>query len=156
MQNIVIIVLALSITRLSIACEESFDRSKVEFFEKLYSTKIKGVKLIEQYDDPDLFYSAIGKQVGIPKIAFEAVRTKYDWKQDNDFFLSAMIKGGPLGDCWAVMVSKIPNALKTAKTDQERLKLIQKMEMKMVLIGYDGTVSIPEENKKKKDDKKFN
>lgn len=156
MQNIVILALALSITGLSIACEKNSDRSKVEFFEKLYHMKIKGVKLIEQYDDPDSFYSAIGKQIGIPKTAFEAVQTKYGWKQDDDFFLSSIIKGGPLGDCWAVMVSKIPNALKNAKTDQERLKLIQKLEMKMVLIGYDGTVSFPEENKKKKDDKKFN
>ena len=49
------------------------DRTKVEFFEKLYKTKITGVKLLEEYPDPDQFYSAIAKQVGIPQIACKAV-----------------------------------------------------------------------------------
>jgi hypothetical protein len=147
---ILLLPLALLVTGLSIADEANSDRTRIEFFEKLYDIKIEGIEPIEQYDDPDSFYSAIARQVGIPRKAFEAVNKKLNWKQDDDFFLSAMIKGGPVGDYWRVLVTKFPTALKKAKTNEEKLKLLQKMEMKMVLIGYDGIVSFPEENKKNK------
>ena len=68
------------------AADPSSDRSKVEFFEKLYKTKIVGVKLLEEYPDPDQFYSAIAKQVGIPKIALDAVDNQFGWKQDDENF----------------------------------------------------------------------
>jgi len=51
----------------------SEDRKRVEFFEKLYGTKIMGIKPIGEYDDPDTFYSEIAKQVGIPEMVYEAV-----------------------------------------------------------------------------------
>ena len=127
------------------ADEAASDRKKVEFFEKLYKMKIEGVKPLEEYDDPDSFYAAIAKQVGIPKKAFDAVEKKYGWKQNNKFFLSAMVKGGWDGDYWGVMATKFPAALKEAKSKEERMKLLEGMEMKMVVIGYDGAVSFPEE-----------
>ena len=126
------------------ADEAGPDRKKVEFFEKLYKTKIEGVKPLEEYDDPDSFYAAIAKQVGIPKRAFKAVE-KYGWKQSNEFFLSAMVKGGWDSDNWGVMVTKFPAALKEAKSKEEKMKLLEGMEMRMVVIGYDGTVSFPGE-----------
>lgn len=124
--------------------DASSDRKKVEFFEKLYKMKIEGVKPLEEYDDPDSFYAAIAKQVGIPKKAFDAVEKKYGWKQNDEFFLSAMVKGGWDGDYWGVMVTKFPTALKEAKSKEEKMKLLEGMEMKMVVIGYDGAVSFPE------------
>ena len=127
------------------ADEAGPDRKKVEFFEKLYKMKIEGVKPLEEYDDPDSFYSAIAKQVGIPKKAFDAVEKKYGWKQNDKFFLSAMVKGGWDGDDWGVMVTKFPAALKEAKSKKEKMKLLEGMEMKMVVIGYDGAVSFPED-----------
>ena len=127
------------------ADEAGPDRKKVEFFEKLYKMKIEGVKPFEEYDDPDSFYSAIAKQVGIPKKAFDAVEKKYGWKQNDKFFLSAMVKGGWDGDYWGVMVTKFPAALKEAKSKKEKMKLLEGMEMKMVVIGYDGAVSFPED-----------
>ncbi|MEJ6579669.1 MAG: hypothetical protein QNL68_07695 [Akkermansiaceae bacterium] len=126
------------------ADEAASDRKKVGFFEKLYKMKIEGVKSLEEYDDPDSFYAAIAKQVGIPKKAFDAVKKKYGWNQNDEFFLSAMVKGGWDGDYWGVMVTKFPAALKEAKSKEERMKLLEGMEMKMVVIGYDGAISFPE------------
>tara|TARA_B110000438_G_scaffold29444_1_gene28555 strand:- start:280 stop:744 length:465 start_codon:yes stop_codon:yes gene_type:complete len=143
----------LSLFALLLLCTFSFgkeeDRKKVEFFEKLYKTKIVGVKLLEDYPDPDQFYSAIAKQVGIPKVALDAVEKTFGWKQDDENFLAVIVKGGGNSDDWGVMVTKFPTALKTAKNKEEKMKLLKKMEMKMVLIGYDGKISFPEKKKRK-------
>ena len=82
---------------------------------------------------------------------------KWNWNPQKDivlaieasgrFILSAMVKGGWDADYWGVMVTKFPAALKTAKTNEEKMKLLEGMEMKMIVIGYDGTVSFPEEDK---------
>ena len=68
------------------ADEAASDRKKVEFFEKLYKMKIEGVKPLEEYDDPDSFYSAIAKQVGIPKKAFDAVEKSMAGNRMISFF----------------------------------------------------------------------
>ena len=128
------------------ANEAASDREKVEFFEKLYKVKIHGVKPLEEYQDPDSFYAAIAEQVGIPQKAFDAVKKKYGWKQNEEFFLAAMVKGGPDGDDWGVMVTRFPAALKEAKAKDEKMKLLAGMEMRMVVIGYDGAVSFPQES----------
>ena len=135
----------------------SEDRRKVEFFEKLYDTKIKGVKPIEEYQDPDTFYSEIAKQVGIPEVVYEAVEKKFGWKNDDKNFLALMIKGGGDSDDWGVMVTRIPNSIKgfkeeiiSTKSEAEKkeirskmLDVLKDMEMKMVVVGYDGKVSFP-------------
>ena len=143
------------------AKDSSTDRTKVEFFEKLYDTKIEGVKLLEEYSDPDQFYSAIAKQVGIPEVAHKAVEEKYGWKNDDENFLILMIKGGGDNDAWGVMVTKVPSALNAlngnvedAKSEEEkkkfvseRIDLLKKMEIKMVVVGYDGKISFPKKKK---------
>ena len=79
-----------------------------------------------------------------------------------------MIKGGGNSDGWGVMVTKIPSSikklkgnLKNAKTEEEkkkfiseRIELLKEMEIKMVVVGYDGEISFPE-NRKKKSEKKI-
>jgi dsRNA-specific ribonuclease len=136
----------------------SEDRRKVEFFEKLYGTKITGIKPLGKYDDPDTFYSEIAKQVGIPEIVYEAVEKKFGWKNDDKNFLALMIKGGGNSDDWGVMVTRIPNSIKgfkeeiiSTKSEAEKkeirskmLHVLKDMEMKMVVVGYDGKVSFPE------------
>ena len=126
--------------------EPSEDRRKVEFFEKLYATTITGIKPIGEYDDPDTFYSEIAKQVGIPEIVYEAVKKKFGWKNDETSFLALMIKGGGNSDDWGIMVTKFRVALKDAKdkSKEEKMKLLKDMEMKMVVVGFDGKVSFPE------------
>ena len=135
----------------------SEDRRKVEFFEKLYGKKIMGVKPFGEYDDPDTFYSEIAKQVGIPEIVYEAVEKKIGWKNDEENFLALMIKGGRNSDDWGVMVTRIPNSIKgfkeeiiSTKSEAEKkeirskmLDVLKGMEMKMVVVGYDGKVSFP-------------
>ena len=135
----------------------SEDRRKVEFFEKLYGTKITGIKPLGEYDDPDTFYSEIAKQVGIPGIVYEAVEKKFSWKNDDKNFLALMIKGGGNSDDWGVMVTRIPNSIKgfkeeiiSTKSEAEKkeirskmLHVLKDMEMKMVVVGYDGKVSFP-------------
>ena len=139
----------------------SEDRKKVEFFEKLYDTKINGIKPYGEYDDPDTFYSEIAKQVGIPEIVYEAVEKKLGWKNDEENFLMLMIKGGGDNGAWGVLVTKFPSALNAlngdiedAKTKEEkkkfiseRIELLKKMEMKMVVVGYDGKISFPKKKK---------
>ena len=134
------------------------DRRKVEFFEKLYGSKIKGVKPIDEYQDPDTFYSEIAKQVGIPEIVYEAVEKKFGWKNDEENFLALMIKGGGNSDDWGVMVTRIPNSIKgfkkeimSTKAESEKkeirtkmLDVLKDMEMRMVVVGYDGKISFPE------------
>jgi hypothetical protein len=136
----------------------SEDRRKVEFFEKLYDIKIKGVKPIDEYQDPDTFYSEIAKQVGIPKIVYEVVEEKFGWKNDDKNFILLMIKGGGNNNAWGVMVTKVPTAIKNlqgeiknAKTAEEKQKflservdLLREMEMRMVVVGYDGKISFPQ------------
>ncbi|MED5282061.1 MAG: hypothetical protein VYA10_11315 [Verrucomicrobiota bacterium] len=133
----------------------------MEFFEKLYDTKIEGLKLLEEYSDPDQFYSAIAKQVGIPEVVHKAVEEKYGWKNDDENFLILMIKGGGDNDAWGVMVTKVPSALNAlngnvedAKSEEEkkkfvseRIDLLKKMEIKMVVVGYDGKISFPKKKK---------
>ena len=136
----------------------SEDRRKVEFFEKLYDTKIKGVKPIDEYQDPDTFYSEIAKQVCIPKIVYEVVEEKFGWKNDDKNFILLMIKGGGNNNAWGVMVTKVPTVIKNlqgniknAKTAEEKKKfisergdLLREMEMRMVVVGYDGKISFPQ------------
>ena len=136
----------------------SEDRRKVEFFEKLYDIKIKGVKPIDEYQDPDTFYSEIAKQVGIPKIVYEVVEEKFGWKNDEESFLLLMIKGGGNNNAWGVMVTKVQTVIKNlqgniknAKTAEEKKKfisergdLLREMEMRMVVVGYDGKISFPQ------------
>ena len=142
---------SLLLAQFSYADEAALDRRKVEFFEKLYKTKIEGVKPLEEYPDPDQFYSAIARQVGIPKKAFDAVEKRFGWKQNDEFFLAAMVKGGGAADDWGVMVTKFPTGLRTAKSIEERKKLLKVMEMKFVVIHYDGTISFPKEKKEEPD-----
>jgi len=82
------------------ATDVSLDRKKVAFFKKLSKPKIVGVKLLEKYPDPDQFYSAIPKQIDILKSALEAVEKRFVWKQNDEIFLTVMIKGGWGSDDW--------------------------------------------------------
>ena len=66
--------------------EEEPKRGTVQFYEILYKTKINGVKPIGEYSDPDQFFAAIARQVGIPKLAFEAVEKNLDGKPQKMFF----------------------------------------------------------------------
>ena len=142
---------ALFLPQLAYADDAVAERKKVEFFEKLYKTKIVGVKLLEGYPDPDQFYSAIAKQVGIPEIALDAVEKKFGWKQNEKYFLYAMVKGGWGADNWGVMVTRFPTGLKTAQSKEETMKLLKGMEMRMVVIGYNGKVTFPKEKKEEPD-----
>ena len=128
---------------------EASDRTRLAFFEKLYKTRIEGVKPLETYPDPDQFYSAIASKVGIPKLAFKAVEKEFGWSQDGEFLFQAMVKGGAVGDYWGVMVVKVPKAIATTKNLEERKRLLKQMEMKFVSIQYDGTITFPREKKKK-------
>lgn len=136
---------------LASAADPADDPKNVAFFEKLYKKEIKGIKPLEEYDDPDSFYAAIAAQVGIPELAYEAVNERFGWKKEDDFFMAAMVKGGWDAPYWGVMVSRVPKAIQQAKSIEERKALMKKMELKFVVIDYDGKVSFPEEDKKQTD-----
>jgi hypothetical protein len=102
------------------------------FFEKTYKTKIVDVKPIEEYPDPDQFYSAIARQLGIQDLAFQAVEKNFGWKNDGKMMHQAIVKRGP--GVWEFMVVRveIDKATKRPNTDT--------MEMKMVMIDDAGKV----------------
>ena len=104
--QLLIIITFLNISSLMMiqGAEEELKRGTVQFYEKLYKTKINGVKPISEYSDPDQFFTAIARQVGIPKLAFEAVEKKFGWKASEDVFLNAVVKGSSVQDDWGVMV----------------------------------------------------
>ncbi len=136
--------------------EKEPERGTVQFFEKIYKTKIEGVKPIQEYSDPDQFYTAIARQVGIPQLAFKAVEEKFGWKQSEEFHLNAMVKGSSIEDDWGVMVVRFSKKVaEQIRNDKAAGKPISKeiaksaMEMKFVVIDYDGKISFPEEKKKK-------
>lgn len=58
------------------------------------------MKPIGEYSYPDQFFAAIARQVGIPKLAFEAVEKKFGWKASEDVFLNAVVKGSSVQDEW--------------------------------------------------------
>ena len=124
------------------------DSTKVEFFERIYKMDIQGVKPYEEHQDPDSFYSDIAKKVGVPQAAHNAVEKKFGWKQDDKrFFYATMIKGGGVSPDWGVMVTRVPVALQKARSIEERKALLQLMEIKFVVISYDGDISFPEVGK---------
>lgn len=114
----------------------------VAFFEKKYQRKIVGVKPINDYSDPDQFYTAIATQLGIPDIARQAAFTKYGWKEADGKITQIMVKGGPTFDGgpgkWDVMFFR-------AELDPETKKPIPaSIETKMVQIDYDGHITFLE------------
>ena len=135
--------------------EEEPKRGTVQFYEKLYKTKIIGVKPIGEYSDPDQYFSAIARQVGIPQLAFKAVEKKYGWKITDDYFMNAMVKGSSVQDDWGIMVTRFDKKA-VEKMQEDKLagksvspeKFKEFIEMKMVVISYDGKISFPEEEKK--------
>ena len=86
------------------------------------------------------------------------VEEKFGWKNDEESFLLLMIKGGGNNNAWGVMVTKVRTAIKNlqgkiknAKTAEEKQKfiservdLLREMEMRMVVVGYDGKISFPQ------------
>lgn len=123
-------------------------RKQVAFFETLYGIKIEGVSPLEEYQDPDQFYSAIAQKVGIPEIAFKAVEKRFAWRRDGAFLIQTVVKGSWLGNEWGVMMMRIPKGIVAAKSVEEKRAFMKEMEMKFVLINYDGSISFPEEKKK--------
>ena len=119
----------------------SYGAEDVAFYEKKYQTKISGVKPIQEYDDPDKFYSAIARQLGIPELAMEAAARKFGWKKD-DGKRSGAIVGRTPGQ-WQVMISRIAISPATKRPDPATI------EVKMVCIDDDKKVTFPEMKEKK-------
>jgi hypothetical protein len=118
----------------------------VAFFEKKYQKKITGVKPKGEYPDPDQFYSAIGKQLGIPEIAWQAAAEKFGWKKDDGKHTFTMLKGGPTAGggqgTWDVMFMRYTVNPETKKPDPASMQQV------MVQLDYDGNVKFPEIPKK--------
>ena len=145
-------------------CDEKEPRTRdVQFYGKHYNVQIKGVKPIEEYSDPDQYFTAIARQVGIPQLAFKAVEEKFGWKQSEEFHLNAMVKGSSIEDDWGVMVVRFSKKVaEQIRKDKAAGKLTSKeiaknaMEMKFVVIDYDGNISFPQEKKNSPKEEKPN
>lgn len=118
------------------------EEEDLAFFEKKYKTKINDVKPKGEYADPDQFYSAIGKQLGIPEIAWQAAAEKFGWRKDDGIQTFTMLKGGPTSEggqgTWDVLFLRSKINPETKKPDPATVEQV------MVQIDYDGNVSFPE------------
>ena len=121
--------------------QKSIPEEDVAFFEKKYQKKITGVKPKNEYSDPDQFYSAIGEQLGIPEVAWNAAAEKFGWKKDDGNQTLTMLKGGPTAGggqgTWDVMFIRSKTNPETRKPD------LATMEQVMVQIDYDGNIKFP-------------
>ena len=61
--------------------------------------------------------------------------------------MALMIKGGGGSDDWGVMVYLIPYS-PHSKSKEVKMSLRKKIERKMVVVGYDRTVSFSEKKQK--------
>ena len=104
----------------------------IAYFEEKYGVKLDGVKNKSEYTDPDSYYTAIARKLGIPKIAFGAVAAKLGWKQDKSVILQAMVKRGDDTDYWEVMVVRLPR-----KALEKRDPALMKKSMKMQMVFVD-------------------
>ena len=100
----------------------SEDRKKVEFFEKLYGTNIKGIKPLGEYHDPDTFYSEIAKQVGIPEIVYEAVEKELGWELTHVYGLT---ETAPL----ITVCEPLPEHNGLSVSERARIKACQGVEL---------------------------
>lgn len=111
------------------------------FFEKKYKMKITGVKPKGEYSDPDQFYSAIAKELGIPEIAWQAASEKFGWRKDDGRHTFTMLKGGPTAGggegTWDVMFIRSTINAETKKPDPATIEQV------MVQIDYDGNITFP-------------
>jgi hypothetical protein len=112
------------------------------FFEKKYKMKITGVKPKGEYSDPDQFYYAIAKELGIPEIAWQAASEKFGWRKDDGRHTFTMLKGGPTAGggegTWDVMFIRSTINAETKKPDPATIEQV------MVQIDYDGNITFPE------------
>ena len=126
---------------------ETPQKEDLAFFEKKYGTTIDGVKHMEEYDDPDQFYAAIGEALGIPETARAAAAAKFGWKEGDGREVRLMVKGGPVAGqregCWDVMIFRWSRDPKTGQPDRAS------MEQCLVQISYDGRIRFPEVGGKK-------
>ena len=133
---------------LSVVLLTSISRGEsVEFFEKKYKTKITGVKPIAEYSDPDSYYTAIARKLGIFEVAYAAVFEKYGWKKGGNKVHSAKLTRGE-GGPWEIMVVQVEVNPETKKPDRSTMKTL---EMKYVFIDDKGKVTFPKPPKKKGD-----
>lgn len=111
------------------------------FFEKIYKTKITEVRPKNEYSDPDQFYAAIAKELGISEIAWRAAAEKHGWKKDDGKNTFTMLKGGPTTEggqgTWDVMFIRSTINPKTKKPNPDTLERV------MVQIDYDGKITFP-------------
>ena len=105
------------------------------------------MKPIGEYSYPDQFFAAIARQVGIPKLASEAVEKKFGWKASEDVFLNAVVKCSSVQDEWGVMVFRFnKKSIEQMQKDmaagesisREEMKKKMGMEMKFVTIDCEG------------------
>jgi hypothetical protein len=123
------------------------EEEDVAFFEKKYQKKITGVKSKDEYSDPDQFYSAIGKQLGIPEIAWQAAAEKFGWKKDDGRQTFTILKGGPTAGgrqgSWDVLFIRSMINPETKRPDPASVEQV------MVQIDYDGNITFPKIAKSK-------
>ena len=106
----------------------------LEYFTSAYGVEITGVKPIEEYPDPDMYYTAISRQLGIPEKAIEAVSKKYGWKPEDKKTPVTMIKRASITRRWQAMVFRFSMDPATGKPN------VKTMEQRMVEIDDSGLI----------------
>lgn len=100
----------------------------IEFFENKYGVKLPGVKPKDEYGDPDAYYTAIARLLGIPQLASKAAAGKFGWKEDDKKIEKAIVRRGSKSDHWEIMIFRFAVNPETRKPE------IASMEAFMIMI----------------------
>lgn len=89
----------------------------LNYFEETYQIKLEGIAPRSEQKDLDRYYSQIAKQLGIPRLAFDAVETKYGWKKTDGEITTGIIRRSP--DKWTILIVRLSKNPETGKLDIE-------------------------------------
>lgn len=123
------------------------EEEDLAFFERRYGRKINGVKPKSEYSDPDEFYSAVARELGISEIAWKAASEKFGWNKEDGRNTLAILKGGPTSEGgegkWDILF------LRSVIDPETQRPKPASLEQVMVQIDYDGNVTFPKIPKQK-------
>ncbi|GHB93775.1 hypothetical protein [Cerasicoccus arenae] len=92
---------------------------ELEYFQEKHDKSFEGINPLDTYKDPDQFYTAIAKNLGVHTIAFDAVRNEYGWeKKENEIFQAIVRRSTGL---WVIMVYRLEFSPETKKTKMESM-----------------------------------
>lgn len=119
----------------------------VEYFEKQYEVKLTDIKPIEEYPDPDQYYTAIAKQLKIPQKAFKILEKEKGWKKEEGKVVQSIVRRSSVKAEWQVLIFSFEVDPTLGKPSPETIQ--KSMEMLMVIMDDKGKARITDPEKER-------